>query len=313
MTPLPRLGDDAAVLADHRRHQSRRGLASTSIRTRDAMLRAFSRWLGDRGILEATKADVETFLDTRGLKPNSRYAWLSHLHCFYTWAGDEDLIVKIPTRGIARPKVRRALPRPIADDDLAVALARAWPEMRAMLSLGAYQGLRCKEIANLSRDDIFEDRSPPVLVVKDGKGGHQRIIPIHPDTLAALRALPMPKSGWIFQLDRAESTPGSRHHYDAAHEVSLAIVAYFGRLGIPASAHQLRHWFGTTCYKNSRDLRMVQELMGHASPVTTAVYTQWSPEAAATAVTALRVDGLGAAAAQVEEFRAAGKSTVTGR
>lgn len=53
--------------------------------------------------------------------------------------------------------------------------------------------------------------------------------------------------------------------------------------------------------------------MGHQSPTTTAVYTQWSPEAAATAVVGLRVDGLRAESERVEEFRRAGKSTVTGR
>ncbi len=276
------------------------------------MLRAFARWLEPRGVLEATRADVEGFLDTRGLAPNSRYAWLSHLHCFYTWAADEDLIVKIPTRGIARPKISRGLPRPIADDDLAVALARAWPEMRAMLCLAAYQGLRCKEIAGLAREDVLEDRSPAVLIVKDGKGGHQRILPMHPETLSALRQLPMPKAGWIFLRQRERAANG-RHCYDAAHEVSLEIVAYFRRLQIPASAHMLRHWFGTSVYASTRDLRVTQELMGHASPTTTAVYTKWSPEAAATAVTGLRVDGLPAEALRVEEFRKAGKSTVTGR
>lgn len=246
------------LLAAHRLEQERRGLATTSIRARDQMLRAFARWLEPRALFDATKADIEQFLDGRNLAPRSRSAWLSHLAGFYNWAADEELIVKIPTRGIRHPKIRRNLPRPIADDDLAVALARAWPEMRAMLTLAAYQGLRCKEIANLSREDVLENRSPPMLLVSDGKGGHQRLLPLHPDTLTALNALPMPKSGWIFRLDRTESTPGSRHAYDAAHEVSLKIVAYFGRLRIRASAHMLRHWFGTSVYASTRDLRVTQ-------------------------------------------------------
>jgi len=75
----------------------------------------------------------------------------------------------------------------------------------------------------------------------------------------------------------------------AAHEVSLAISAYLRRLGVPASAHQLRHWFGTSIYGSTHDLRLTQELMGHQSPVTTAGYTAWSPDVGVTAVTALSV------------------------
>ena len=47
--------------------------------------------------------------------------------------------------------------------------------------------------------------------------------------------------------------------------------------GIQASAHQLRHWFATEVYeKSGNDLRLTQELLGHASPATTAIYTKWS-------------------------------------
>jgi len=291
-TVLPRLDDDTlAALAGHRLDQERRNLALTSIRTRDTMLRALARWLAPRGLLEATRDDVEVFLDGRGLAPSSRYAWLSHLHSFYGWAADEELIVTIPTRKIRRPKVHRNLPRPIGTDDLAHALSQAPPPMRAMLCLAAYQGLRCVEIAGLRREDVLEDRTPAVLVVTAGKGGQERILPLHPETLAALRRLPLPRSGWVFPLQRVDRTPtGGRHHYDAAHEVSLAISGYLRRIGIPASAHQLRHWFGTSIYGSTHDLRVTQELMGHQSPVTTAGYAAWSPDAGASAVLALSVD-----------------------
>jgi len=120
----------------------------------------------------------------------------------------------------------------------------------------------------------------------------------------------MPKAGWIFLRQRERAAKG-RHCYDAAHEVSLEMAAYFRRLGISASAHMLRHWLGTSVYASSRDLRVTQELMGHSSPVTTAVYTVvpggsggrdraprgWAPRGGG----------------RLEEFRGPGLSTVTGR
>lgn len=56
-----------------------------------------------------------------------------------------------------------------------------------------------------------------------------------------------------------------------------------------ATAHQLRHWFGTECYRACHDLRLVQEMMGHSSPTTTAIYTKLDMSEAAPVVTALTV------------------------
>jgi hypothetical protein len=55
--------------------------------------------------------------------------------------------------------------------------------MRAVLSLAAYQGLRCQEIAGIERDDVLEAKG--LLRVVKGKGGHERILPLHPEALAA--------------------------------------------------------------------------------------------------------------------------------
>jgi len=62
---------------------------------------------------------------------------------------------------------------------------------------------------------------------------------------------------------------------------------FFESIGVDCTMHQLRHWFGTKTYRECQDLRTVQELMGHASPVTTAIYTAISPTRARAAVDAL--------------------------
>lgn len=65
------------------------------------------------------------------------------------------------------------------------------------------------------------------------------------------------------------------------------VSGYFEGLGIEATAHQLRHWFGTRTYAACRDIRVVQELLGHQDPATTATYTAFSDGEAAAAVAAL--------------------------
>jgi site-specific recombinase XerD len=64
---------------------------------------------------------------------------------------------------------------------------------------------------------------------------------------------------------------------------------YLHSLGITSTAHSLRHRFATTIYEETRDLRLTQELMGHTSPETTAIYTQANHAGAAAAVAALTV------------------------
>jgi integrase/recombinase XerC len=280
-------GGTADLLAAHTVHMERRGNTRSSIDTRLMQLRATARYLAPSSLLDATRKDIETFLDTRRNaegKPivnKTRYIWLSHLHAFYRWAINEELTDRDPTLAIVRPKMKRNLPRPIGDDDLARALAVAPPQMRAMLACAAYQGLRCQEIAGLSREDVLDTREPPVIVVVDGKGGHQRIVPLHPETLSALRCLPMPKSGPLFTRTRGgRFTPPT---------MSAAISAYLEELGIKATAHQARHWFGTGIYANTHDIRLTQELMGHQSPQTTSIYVAWAAVDAAPAVASLRV------------------------
>jgi integrase len=72
--------------------------------------------------------------------------------------------------------------------------------------------------------------------------------------------------------------------------VSREMSVYLSSIEVHATAHQLRHWFATKAYRESRDIRVVQELLGHASPTTTAIYAAWSRDEAMRAVLAIEVD-----------------------
>lgn len=226
-------------------------------------------------MLEVAREDVERWLDSRPkLSAKSRYTEISHVAAFFKWAIREEHLEVDPTVRITRPKVKQGLPRPIATEDLRRAIEQApTAELAAMLYLAAYGGLRCAEISQMNADDLLENHSPPVMIVH-GKGSKDRIVPIHPDVPGHLRRHGLPLRGPLFP---------NRPPWRVSHMIRAHLLA----CGIQASAHQLRHWFATECYGLCGDLRLTQELLGHASPATTAIYTKWSQAKAMTVVAQL--------------------------
>lgn len=265
--PMELNEDPNGVLAGFRRAQGRRGLTRATIDGRDRSLRLFFHWLG-RCLLTATPKDVDNFLDQRDLGARARYKYLSDFHCFYQWTMRQEIPgAQDPTLRIDRPKLHAGLPRPIGDDDLDMALRMADTRMRAMLLTAHLAGARCIEIARLEREDVCDTYDPPVILLH-GKGDKDRVVPLHDELATALRVLPMPRAGRVFR------SPTGRPL--TANGVSWEICQYLHTLGISDTAHSLRHWFGTHFYAATKDLRVTQEMMGHASPTTTAIYTRWS-------------------------------------
>ena len=262
-------------IADYVRSMRRRSLAKATIDKRERSLRLFESEVG----LAATREQVEDWLDSRDLCAKSRSVWLSHLHTFYAFCLAEGLADADPTAKIRPPKLRRGLPRPISDGDLARALEAASPLLRLWLLLGAYEGLRACEIAGLAREDLMA--SEGLLRVVHAKGGHERVVPLHPDVLAAVEALALPARGALFRNRySARVTPGS---------VSHQLGDLLRGLGIESTPHSTRHRFASQVYQSSLDLRLTQELMGHASPATTSIYAAADMRKAAAVVGGLKV------------------------
>ncbi len=246
-----------------------RGIHPTTIKSRRLAIMCFAEWLDgqDRTLDQATPADVDAFLATLDVSDRTYNNYLSRLRGFYDYMLREGAVELNPARRAHRRRTRRLLPRPIRDDHLDTALDAADDRMRLWLSLGAFAGLRCQEIAWLDRDDIQDWQDPPAIFVpaRIAKFGNERFVPLHPRIDEALRRYDGPRSGHLFPgpWTAQPLKPGS---------VSAAIRLHFIRLGYDDTAHQLRHWFGTNLYRATRNLRLVAELMGHASMSTTAVY-----------------------------------------
>jgi integrase/recombinase XerD len=188
-------------------------------------------------LIEATSVELRDWLDGHTLVAKTRYAYISHLASFWRWAIIDERAERDPTRKLTRPRLRQDLPRPLSRADLATIIDQAPnAEIRAMLTIGAYAGLRCMEIAGLEVRDVLEHATPPVLVVANGKGGKSRVVPMAEAVVDALRDHGIPRSGPIFTNAAGRALKPSR--------VSRRLRDHMHACGVDASAHQLRHTIG---------------------------------------------------------------------
>lgn len=278
---------DQDVIDEHIMTMRLRGLSERSVGGRQATLRLLAVFMAPVPLLRVTAADLNRWqramLGGSGRAPLAvctRASYVVHTRMFYQWALADGRIESDPSSVLVVPKIPKGRPHPIGEDELALALAEASPRMRAWLALAAGAGLRAMEIAALRREDVRERAATPHLVLH-GKGGKTRIVPLSPWVLAELEAYGMPASGPLFRL--RDGRPVN------AHYVSKYANEFLHKIGIPETLHKLRHRFATALYRTTKDLRLTQEMLGHESPATTAIYAGFDNDAAAGAIAGLTV------------------------
>lgn len=263
----------------------RRGYATdTTIPDRRILLWSFARHIAPTPVLEATGDQVAEWARP-DLAPRTRRHYISTLHSFYTWAIRARRTDWDPTVEVPMPRVPRTVPRPNSDDDLTMALQLADDRMRCWLLLGRLQGLRCKEIAGLRGEHVLWRSEPPLLLIANGKGGHEGLVPLNEHVEAALKRYGLPARGWLFPRSDDRARPLK------AKTVQLYINRFLHDLGIADTAHQFRHGLGTDLWRRTHDLRLVQEVLRHADPATTAGYSAYDHGEAVAAVRWLRIVG----------------------
>lgn len=188
------------------------------------------------------------------------------LRGFYGWAVRTGRLDVDPTTALPTVKTPRRTPRPTPDDVLLDALERAPLRERLMLVIAQRTGLRAGEVARVRREDVVPALAGASLHVR-GKGARERLVPLDEELARILRLLP---AGWVFP---SSTRPGE---HLTAHTVSRLMSA---ALGPGWTAHTLRHRYASLAYSVERDLRAVQELLGHAQVTTTQVYTLVPDEA----------------------------------
>jgi integrase/recombinase XerC len=211
-----------------------------------------------------------------GLGPRSIQRRLSAVRGFFNYLIREKALAANPAVEIRAPRAGRRLPKTLDVDQVASLLARAPTDALsrrdlAMLELLYSSGLRLAELAGLDVADVdLADRTVRVL----GKGSKTRVLPVGRKAVDALRA-------WLADR-RALVRDGTGALFTGRNGRRLGARAIQRRIGrwaagsdlsVPVHPHLLRHSFATHLLESSRDLRGVQELLGHADISTTQVYT----------------------------------------
>lgn len=201
-----------------------------------------------------THEHLITWLANPTWKPASRKNALSSVRRFYHYLEITGSREDNPTRLLLNVTVPRGKARPIPDTVLSNGLTHAeTTEETFMILLAAYAGLRRFEIAKLHTSDYNQG-----WISITGKGNVLRHIPAHP---ALKPYLELKTTGYYFP----GRFTGHRHPDNIGKHISRLLGANY-------TTHQLRHWFATTTYSRCKDIRAVQELLGHADISTTQSY-----------------------------------------
>ena len=276
-----------------------RGLADNSISSYRRDLRRYEEFCFSKDLIDPkqiTSQNISDFLvqlrlgteDHPALSATSAARTLIAVRGFHGFLAREGLTPSDPARAVKPPSATKQLPKALsfpeieallnavgvdAQGDLSVLMIRD----RALLELLYGTGARISELINLTVDEVTHLSSQNPILRLHGKGDKQRLVPVGKPAMAALdaylvRSRPvLAKSG--------KGTPalflnarGGKLSRQSAWQILQDAAERAGLAG-KVSPHTMRHSFATHLLENGADVRVVQELLGHASVTTTQIYT----------------------------------------
>jgi integrase/recombinase XerD len=278
-----------------------RGLSSATIRAYDSDLRQFAR--GAPGI-EAWTIEPAPALGylaglgrpPRPLRPASHRRKAASIRAFYRFCFSEELIERDIGGLLDLPRQTRQLPDTLDLSQVEALLASpdtaqpAGIRDRALLELLYASGLRISEALRLDREDLYVDGG---FVRVIGKGDRERLVPVGDIALRAISRYLAEVRGVWFAAARERGRPTAEVTARGGPLFISMRGRRFGRMdawrmlrraaldaGLKArvTPHTLRHSFATHLLEGGADLRVVQELLGHASITTTQLYTHLTGE-----------------------------------
>jgi site-specific recombinase XerD len=255
------------ILSEWAAWQTAQGLSERTIYERALAVRNLLAFTGEEA-LELTSSGIVQYVGRKRMKETTRASYHASIRAFSKWLVLTERRADNPCEKTPTPKRRRALPRPLLDNQFVDVLraCESDDETRLMVMLYACAGLREFEIAKLHDDDMNLSRG--VLTVT-GKGGKTAMVPLQDDLWAELRRQRYGKRGYVFPSPEWSG----REHITRSwvySKIKRAMVA----AGVEGTPHQLRHWYGTSLLEAGNDIRVVQELMRHESTATTQIYTR---------------------------------------
>jgi integrase/recombinase XerD len=276
------------------RHE--RGQAEHTQKTYAGLLRRFISWADAQGLAAWSQVELKhlmSFLQhererplagepkesTRRLSGESVYLEIAALRAFYRYAETEKLLPANVAEHLSLPRRWQRLPKALTDSEMAQLLK---PEPvadppalcdQAILELAYASGLRLAELRGLRLEQLHLDAGFLNVI---GKGNKERVVPVGRKAVAALqRYLEAGRPKLVTPKSPANVFLTKRGRAFAAVTLWKRIKDRVKRAGIGRNItpHMLRHSFATHLLEHGADLRVIQELLGHANISTTEIYT----------------------------------------
>ncbi|SHH30907.1 tyrosine recombinase XerD subunit [Thermosyntropha lipolytica DSM 11003] len=263
-----------------------RGLSPNSVAAYNRDLEKFYAFLQEKGmnnkIEDIGRDDILEFLAwqlNHGMAHTSVARSLSCLKSFYKFLQMEGYIEKNPVLNLETPKVKRKLPAVLSVEEIEKIMQQ--PNVltplgirdRAMLELMYGTGVRVSELLSLKLDDINLTAG---FLRCLGKGSKERIVPVNKTALDWVQRYLARARNFLIKNHLEKSLFVNANGRRMSRQGFFKILArYAEQAGIKkeVTPHTLRHSFATHLLENGADLRVVQELLGHADISTTQIYT----------------------------------------
>lgn len=260
-------------------------LAANSIAAYDRDMKRFVGWLGKKRLNRVTLDELSDYvseLTHRGLAPASIARNVVALRTFFKFLQLEGIVAENPAELIATQKMWQRIPGVLTHRQVEAFLSAPrktdsfWQRDVAMLEVLYATGCRASEVCSLRMRDLTLDQRQ---LRCEGKGGKQRIVPIGDRAIETIER---------YCRDVRDELAVKSSHQPPEHlflsrsgrpldriQLWRLVKRYAARAGIEAdiSPHSLRHSFATHLLAGGADLRLVQEMLGHASIQTTQIYT----------------------------------------
>lgn len=282
----------AKALQDYLARLKRSNRSDKTISTYRTALTNCIRFLDERGMETAPDGigedEIVALINGYSASETTVHYYIKALGQFLAWTGNRT----VQEMGLLWNEPAHPNARWITPDGFAAILDELRdPTDRIIIMLAAYAGMRRSEIAGLLQCDILSDR---MVVTGKGHGrGKQRIIPLTPRLRAELARYMAHRRRYVADGDVPELVvafnPGRPPSGMAAGTVSKRVRRICERAGIDASPHSFRRYFATRIWDTmpNKDIKILQELLGHSSPAVTSRYIQTDAEAMALAMSRL--------------------------
>jgi integrase/recombinase XerD len=274
---------------------SERGRAANTVAAYRRDLLAYCAWLRARGLAlgDVDSAAIQSYvaaLRAEGKAPASVARALVAVRSLHTFLAEEGAAPADPGRGVDAPRVPRGLPKALSEADVTmlldavVGLEPTARRDRAILEVLYGAGLRISELVGLSLGDLDVDGGS---LRAFGKGSKERIVPLVGMARAAVQDWLAPSGRGALEPERwarrgdAEAVFLNARGGRLSRQGAWGVVRRYGDrvgLGERLTPHVLRHSCATHLLDHGADIRVVQELLGHASISTTQLYTLVSTE-----------------------------------